>query len=125
MQGDDIIGFGKAIPADIREWRRILQNINQFVRSVGEDFILSDNTVLPDNNSQIDSLRAFLPPPPELSASTEARIDAIRAFMPKTNSEVSIESKMDAIRSFMPPQQIQQFAADIQPILANQIFGAR
>jgi hypothetical protein len=124
MEGQPIIDFGKAVPADIRNWSRILRNINTFVRRTTTGFQVSPDTQLPTNPSHIDASRTFLPPPPMPSPAVESQVDAMRVFMPKASGETPIESQIDAVRTFsVPPASCIPFN-DAQAVLAIRIFGA-
>lgn len=119
-----IVRFGGSVPGNLREWDRVLRSLNDFVKQAGGNFEISDNAKLPTNDSLVDGVRAFLPPPATPSPPIGSQIDALRPFMPRQTPETAIESKIDAIKTFLPPPMTLPPANDSQALLANKIFGA-
>lgn len=121
---EPVIRFGRQIPQTLQEWDQVLRDFARFVQKVGAEFVLSEDTVLPTNETLIDGVRAFLPPPPAPAPSIESQMMAVRAFerpMPMPQPEANLLT----IRAFERPDVALPPVNDSQAILANQIFGAR
>lgn len=122
-QSVPIIRFGGFVPGNLREWDRVFVALNSVIRQVGGQVEIDDSAQLPTNDSLVDGVRAFLPPPSSPTPQIESQVDAIRAYTAPLPTAVFIESQLLAMMSFLPPPTGLQSADDAQSILANKIFG--
>ena len=117
-----IIRFGGSVPKDLREWDRVLRNLNDFVQQLGAQFQISPEAQIPTNDSTIDGARAFLPPPLPVAPAIESQMMAVKAFAAPYPTPERIEAQLAAVMSFLPPVPAAPRFDDSQSVLAAQVF---